>query len=200
MDLLPYAGILVAAIVEGEVAYVAACALVAAGRLDAVLVVIAGATGAAVGDQAYFYVFRGRLTRLMARFPALERRTAPLIGLVRRRATAMVLLIRFAPGLRVALAAACACVDVPPLRFSILNGVAAVIWATALLIVVGWAGPAGLARLGLSGWKGALVTGFAVLAAFKLLTRYERAAVADAHGGAPTSAPDADRTRDQTVV
>jgi undecaprenyl-diphosphatase len=182
MDLLPYAGILVAAIVEGEVAYVAACALVAAGRLDAVGVVLTGAAGAAIGDQAYFYLFRGRLPRLMARFPALERRTAPLIGLVRRRATAMVLLIRFAPGLRVALAAACAYVDVRPLRFSILNSVTAIIWAIALLIIVGWAGPAGLARVGLSGWKGAAVAGLVVLAAFKLLARYERAAVDDAGG------------------
>jgi membrane protein DedA with SNARE-associated domain len=182
MNLLPYAGILVAAIVEGEVAYVAACALVAAGRLDAVGVVLAGAAGAAIGDQAYFYLFRGRLPRLMARFPSLERRTAPLIGLVRRRATMMVLLIRFAPGLRVALAAACAYVEVRPLRFSILNGLTAIIWAIALLIVVGWAGPAGLARVGLSGWKGAVVAGLAVLAAFTLLARYERAAVDDARG------------------
>jgi membrane protein DedA with SNARE-associated domain len=188
-DLLPYAGILVAAIVEGEVAYVAACALVAAGRLDAVGVVLAGATGAAIGDQAYFYLFRKRLTRLMARFPALERRTAPLVGLVRRRASAMVLLIRFAPGLRVALAAACAYVDVRPLRFSILNAVTAVVWAIALLLIVGWAGPAGLGRVGLSGWKGALVTGLLVLAAFKFLTRYERTAVDHAAGGAPSPPP-----------
>jgi membrane protein DedA with SNARE-associated domain len=182
MDLLPYAGIMVAAIVEGEVAYVAACALVAAGRLDAVGVVLAGAAGATVGDQAYFYLFRGRLARFMARFPALERRTAPLVGLVRRRATAMVLLIRFAPGLRVAIAAACAYVDVPPLRFSILNSVTAVIWAVALLAVVAWAGPAGLARFGVGGWKGALVVGLVVLAVFKILARYERVAVSDAAG------------------
>jgi membrane protein DedA with SNARE-associated domain len=180
MALLPYGGILLAAIVEGEVAYVAACALVAAGRLDAAGVVLAGAAGAAIGDQAYFYVFRGRLPRLMARFPALQRRTTPLVDLVRRHATAMVLLIRFAPGLRVALAAACACVDVPPLRFSIVNAVTAVIWALALMIVVGRAGPAGLAHVGLGGWKGALVTGLLVVAAFKVIARYGRVATDEA--------------------
>ena len=183
MELLPYAAILVAAIVEGEVAYIAACALVAAGRLNPAGVVLAGALGAAVGDQAYFYLFRGRLPRWMARFPALERKTAPLIGMVRRRAMAMVLLIRFAPGLRVAIAAACASADVPPLRFSILNGIAAVIWAVGLLVVVGWAGPAGLARFGLGGWRGALLAGLLVLVVFTVLGRYERARVGNAAAG-----------------
>ncbi len=180
MTLLPYAGVLVAAIVEGEVAYVAACALVAAGHLNALGVVVAGAVGAAIGDQAYFYLFRGRVTRLMARFPSLERRAAPLVGLVRRRATGMVLLIRFAPGLRVALAAACAYVEVPAWRFSILNSVTAVIWAVALLAVIAWAGPAGLARFGLDGWKGALLAGLAILGLFNLLGRWERATVDEA--------------------
>lgn len=180
MELLPYAGILLAAIVEGEVAYVTACTLVAAGHLNPIGVVIAGAAGAALGDQAYFYVFRGRLPRWMARFPALERRTSPLVGLVRLHATPMVLLIRFAPGLRVALAAACAYVDVPPRRFSFLNSITALIWAVALLAIIGWAGPAGLAQFGLDGWKGALVMGLAVLVVFKLLTKYTAAAVDDA--------------------
>jgi membrane protein DedA with SNARE-associated domain len=182
MALLPYAGILVAAMVEGEVAYVAACALVASGHLNAVGVVLSGAAGAAIGDQAYFYLFRGRLTRVMARFPALQRKTAPLVSLVRGRATAMVLLIRFAPGLRVALAAACAYVEVPPLRFSVLNSLTAVIWAVALMLVVGRAGPTGLARFGLGGWKGALLVGLLVLGIFKVLSRYGRAMVDEAGG------------------
>ena len=189
MELLPYAAILVAAIVEGEVAYIAACALVAAGRLNPAGVVLAGAMGAAVGDQAYFYLFRGRLPRWMARFPALERKTAPVVGMVRRRATAMVLLIRFAPGLRVAIAAACASAGVPPLRFSILNSITAVIWAVGLMVAVGWAGPAGLARFGLGGWRGALLAGLLVLVVFTVLGRYERARV----GGAAAEPAEAAR-------
>jgi membrane protein DedA with SNARE-associated domain len=94
----------------------------------------------------------------------------------------MVLLIRFAPGLRVALAAACACVDVPPLRFSVLNAATAVIWAVALLVVVAWAGPAGLAPLGLDGWKGALAMGLVVLAVFRMLRGFETAAIDGVRG------------------
>ena len=78
----------------------------------------------------------------MARYPALEQTTAPLLGRVRRHASLMVLLIRFAPGLRIALAAACAWVDVSPLKFSLLNLLSSFAWAIGLLVLVGWFGPA----------------------------------------------------------
>jgi membrane-associated protein len=176
--LLPYLGILVAAAVEGEVAYVTACTLVAAGRLHPAGVVIAGAIGAAAGDQAYFYVFRGRLARWMARFPSLERKTAALVGVVRRRPILPVLFIRFSPGLRIALTAACAYVDVAPALFSLLNALTAVIWALALLALVAWGGPAALAGLGLSGWKAALLMGVLLVIVFRVLGRLERRSIA----------------------
>jgi membrane protein DedA with SNARE-associated domain len=139
--LLPYAGITFAAIVEGEVAYIGAAALVAEGRLHPLAVFAAGALGASIGDQTYFYIFRGRLPRWLARFPSLQQKTAPLIERVRRHAALMVLLIRFAPGLRIALAAACAAVDVPPATFSVLDALSSLVWASALLILVAWFGP-----------------------------------------------------------
>lgn len=171
---LTYLGIFVAAIVEGEIAYVAACALIAAGRLSPLPVIAAGSLGAAIGDQAFFFVFRKRLSRWVARFPSLEQQTAPLVAHVRRHATLMVLLIRFAPGLRIALAAACAYVDMPAWRFSILNGVTAVIWAVGLMIVVGYAGPAGLKRFGLDGWAGAIIVGVAIVVLVKVIPRVAR--------------------------
>jgi membrane-associated protein len=174
---LVYVAIAAAAAVEGEIAYVAAAALVAQGVLNPLWVIVAGTIGAAVGDQAYFYVFRGRLAGWMARFPSLERKAAPLVTIVRRRATLMVLLIRFAPGLRVAIAAACAYVEVPPLRFSILNTATALVWAVIMLVLVGWLGPASLARFGLGGWKGALVMGAAIVVLFGILSRVERRAM-----------------------
>lgn len=171
---LTYFGIFVAAIVEGEIAYVAACALIAAGHLSPLPVIVAGALGAAIGDQAFFYVFRKRLNNWVARFPSLERKTAPLVAHVRRHSTLMVLWIRFAPGLRIALAAACAYVDMAPWRFSILNGATAVVWAVALMILVGWLGPAGLQHFGLGGWAGALIVGGPIILLCKLTPRVAR--------------------------
>ena len=171
--LLPYAGVLLAAIVEGEIAYIAAAALVAEGHLNPFAVVAAGSLGAAIGDQLFFYALRGRLSRWMARFPSLERKTAPLLDRVRRHDALMVLLIRFAPGLRIAIAAACAWVNVSPLKFSLLSLLSAVVWAIVLILVVGWFGPAFLAQFGLGGWRGAVLLGIVVLVLFKVLGSYE---------------------------
>jgi membrane protein DedA with SNARE-associated domain len=171
---LPYLGVMLAAIVEGEIAYVAACTLVAAGHLDAGAVVAAGAAGAAIGDQTYFYLFRKRLSRWVSRFPSLERKARPLAAVVQRHSSLMVLLIRFAPGLRVAIALACAYIDMGPLRFTVLNSVGAVVWAVGLLMVVAWAGPSALAHIGLGGWKAALLVGGIVVGLFKLLSVLER--------------------------
>lgn len=172
--LLPYAGILLAAILEGEIAYIGAATLVAEGRLHPLGVLVAGALGAAIGDQAYFYVFRGRLPRWLARSPSLRQKTVPLIERVRRHSSLMVLLIRFAPGFRIALAAACAAAEVPPSKFSLLNALASLAWASTLLVLVAWVGPTYLAQFGLDGWKGALAVGLVLLVLFKVLGSYER--------------------------
>ena len=174
---LPYFGVALAAIVEGELTYVAAATLVAEGRLHPLAVLVAGALGAAIGDQAYFYLFRGRLPQWLARYPSLERKTAPLVERVRRHASLMVLLIRFAPGLRIALAAACAAADVPPRTMTLLNLLSAFVWAGALLVLVAWLGPAYLAQFGLAGWRGALAVGLTLLVLFRVLGSYERRAI-----------------------
>lgn len=166
-DLWPYLGVLVAAIVEGEIAYIAASTLVAQGQLNAFGVLVSGAIGAAIGDQAYFYVFRGRLPRWMARYPSLQQKAAPLLDRVRRHQSLMVLLIRFAPGLRIALAAACAWVEVSPWKFSLLNLLSAFAWAIAMLVLVGWFGATALSSIGLEGWKGALIVGIAIIVLLK---------------------------------
>ncbi len=172
--MLPYAGILIAAIVEGEIAYIAAAALVAQGQLNPLAVLLCGALGAAIGDQAFFYAFRGGLPRFLARYPSLEQKAAPLVARVRRHDALMVLLVRFSPGLRIAITAACAWVDVPALKFSALNLLSAFVWALALLVVVGWFGPTYLAEYGFAGWRGAVVMGIAVFGSLKVFGACER--------------------------
>ena len=182
---LVYLGIAAAAMVEGEVTYVAASALVAEGHLNALAVILAGAAGAAMGDQFYFYLLRRRLVRWVGRFPVISRRTQWLTGIVQRHQTGMVLLIRFMPGLRIALAAACAYLDVNPVRFSLLNAAAALVWALVLLALVAYAGPAYLSDVGLSGWKGALASGVLIIVVLHIIGRIERRRIAttSAQGG-----------------
>ena len=72
--LLPYVGVFVATVVEGEVVFVGATVLVHQGRLDPAGVFAAAALGGSVGDQLYFYALRGRLHRWLDRFPTWARR------------------------------------------------------------------------------------------------------------------------------
>ncbi len=174
-----YVAILLAAVVEGEVAYVAAATLVGQGHLNPLGVLLAGPAGAALGDQLYFYLLRGRLLRWLDRYESIARRGLHLVRHVRRHESATVLLIRFAPGLRIALAAACAYAGVSPLRFSLLNVAASAVWAVGLLMVVAWAGPRYLAGLGLSGWWSALVPAVVIVLVFRIVGRLERRALAE---------------------
>jgi membrane protein DedA with SNARE-associated domain len=172
-----YAGIAIAAALEGEVGYVAAAALVGRGYLDPLKVTTAGAIGAALGDQFYFYVFRGRVSRWLDRAPAIATRGRVLAARVRRHETLTILMIRFAPGLRIALAAASAYSGVSELKFSLLNGVASLLWAAGLLALVAWVGPTYLPRFGISGWWSALIPALFVLVVFRVLSRVERSAM-----------------------
>ena len=127
--------------------FVAASVLVASGQLqDICRVLVAGALGAATGDQLYFYALRGRVERLARaacdRSRRAARRSSPASS---RHQSLMILALRFAPGLRIAIAAACAYAGVPPLQFSASTSLAAFVWAALLLALVSRHGPAALA-------------------------------------------------------
>lgn len=169
-----YIAIAVAAIVEGDITFVTASALVGQGLLDPFGVLLAGAAGAAIGDQAYFYLLRGRLSRLLDRIRPLAQRREWLVGRVRRHEIPMVFAIRFAPGLRIALAAACAYAGVPPLRFSLWNAVSSLVWAAGILVLIAWAGPRYLPEVGVSGWWSAVIPAVAILVVMWFIRQSER--------------------------
>ncbi len=156
---LAYAAIYVAAMVEGEVVFVAASVLVAAGQLNALLVMTFGALGASTGDQMFFYAFRGRIAGWLTRSKVIAARHAAIVARVRRRQTLMIMAIRFLPGLRIAMTAACAYSDVSPVRFSTLNLISAFAWAAVLLTLVSHIGPRVLQYAGIRGIWGAIVPG-----------------------------------------
>lgn len=168
-----YLAVFLGAMLEGEVLFVTAAALVSRGILDPVGVAAAGALGAAIGDQFYFYALRGRLRRWLDRFPAIARGGSRLVRRVRRNEALTVLAIRFSPGLRIALAAACAYAGVPALKFSLLNGFTCFVWAGALLALVAWFGPTILGRLGISGWWAVVIPAAIIVILFKWIGREE---------------------------
>jgi membrane-associated protein len=168
-DGLAYVVVFLAAVIEGEVVFIAAATLAGQGSLNPLGVVAAGTLGAAAGDQIPFYLLRYHVRSWLDRLPAMRRVSDTLVSAVRRRRALLAFLIRFSPGLRIAIASACAYADVPPLIFSTCSVLGALVWATCIVTVVGWLGPEWLSRLGVSGWWAVLVPALVLLTLLKTL-------------------------------
>src|SRR4051812_29543318 len=161
---LAYAAIFAAAVVEGEVVFIAAAVLVAAGKLNALAVMTFGALGAATGDQIIFYALRGRIEGWLRRSRAVVTRHSAIVSRVQRHQSLLILAIRFAPGLRIAITAACAYGNISAVRFTTLNLVGALMWAAVLLTLVSHIGPGVLRYAGISGIWASIVPALLLLA------------------------------------
>jgi membrane protein DedA with SNARE-associated domain len=168
---LIYAGIFIAAAVEGEMVFVAASVSVALGHLDFWGVLIAGALGGSAGDQFFFYAFRGPFKEFMERFPRLARKRNALGRLVETYAIPLAAACRFLPGLRIAIPAACAATSIPAPLFTMISVFSSVGWAAAILGLVGGAGPNALNRLGMARNWALGASALIVLAIFIVLGR-----------------------------
>ena len=160
--MLLYLPIFVAAAIEGEVVYIAACVAASAGKLHWAGVIVAGALGGASGDQFWFYLLRNRITWI-DRYPRLARHRDAVVDRVKKNQNLIVLISRFLPGLRVAIPVACAYAGVRPIRYSALNLVSALLWASAIMLVVAKLGPDALAAIGLKGWWASIVPAALIL-------------------------------------
>ncbi len=171
---LTYPAIAVAAFLEGEVFFIGMAALVSAGELSAIPVLLWGALGASAGDQLVFYALRGRARRWLDRWPKIEKLGQRFAPRVRKREVFAIFVIRFAPGLRIAIAAACAYANVPALKFTVLSVLSSLTWAAVLLTLVAYVGPTALDKLGLHSWVAAIITGVVIIAAFAWRGRKNR--------------------------
>ncbi len=171
--MLLYLSIYVAAIIEGEVYYIAMCVAAGAGRLNWVGVWIAGALGGSTGDQFWFYLLRGRI-HWLDRYPWLRRHRDAVVDRVKARQDLMVLISRFPPGLRIAIPVACAYAGIRPLRFTVLNLVSAFLWAGTIMLVIVKLGPGALSTLGLNAWWGPAIPAVLVFLFFRWLSRPKR--------------------------
>jgi membrane protein DedA with SNARE-associated domain len=167
-----YLPIYLAAILEGEIYYISACGLAISGRLHWFPVLIAGALGGATGDQIWFYVLRGRVDWLN-RYPKIARYRNRVSAHVHAHEGLIILASRFLPGLRTAIPVACAYADVRPLKFSTLNLISAVGWASALMLLVKL-GSSTLTAFGLREWWGPFIPAALLIAFFVWLSRPSR--------------------------
>ncbi len=138
LRLLPkygYFAVLLAAFWEGEATLIAAGTLCGAGYLDWRLTIVAAAIGGSAGDQIYFYVAHDRAARLVQKSKRLRKVYPKVSKFVLRHGTAAVLLSRFAAGLRITIPLVCATAAMPPRKYSSLNLLSALCWASVWVAI-----------------------------------------------------------------
>jgi membrane protein DedA with SNARE-associated domain len=126
-----YLAIVANTFIEGETIQIIAGWFAHEGLLDLRLVILAGFSGTVAGDQLYFWLGRRWGEPLMRRFPKLAARCQPAFKLLRRFDNMFILGFRFVYGVRNVAPFACGAAGISVLRFTILNVIAALIWATA---------------------------------------------------------------------
>lgn len=117
---------------EGETILVLAGFLAFRGYMDINLVVVVAFFGSYAGDQLWYYMGRKHGRKLLARKPRWQLMGDKALEHIRKQPDIWVLSFRFVYGLRTVMPVAIGLSGYPPLRYLILNGIGAAIWALAL--------------------------------------------------------------------
>jgi membrane protein DedA with SNARE-associated domain len=128
----------------GETAIVAAAVLAANGTLNILLVILAGAVGAVLGDSTAFWIGRaggGPIKRTVTRFAGRERLEAAE-RMVARQGPALVVVGRFLPGIRIAINLSCGAGQMAYPRFLAFDAIGAIVWSTQAALLGYFAGKA----------------------------------------------------------
>lgn len=122
------------ALLEGETVLLLAGFAVQQGQLDLWLTLAIGAVGAFAGDQFWFHMARRHGRAWLRRRPHLIARAAAAQQLLERHATLFILSFRFIYGMRNLGAMVIGLSNVGAARFAILNAIAALLWAVAVIM------------------------------------------------------------------
>lgn len=123
---------------EGETFVLAASALGrVTGAVDPWALMFCVWIGSYCGDQTWFFLGRRYGTRALKRFPSAEAKVASATSLLDKYGTLFVLSFRFVYGVRNVASAACGIAGMDPVRFAVLNFIAAGLWA-ASFVAAGW--------------------------------------------------------------
>jgi membrane protein DedA with SNARE-associated domain len=137
--------VLAGSLFEGETVLLLAGYAVHQGYLDFADVVAVATLGAVIGDQVWFMLGRRQGNRLIAHRPWLDGKVRRALVLIERHSVAILIAMRFAWGLRIALPVAFGMSSVPWRRYLLLNLFSALLWAS-LVAGVGYVFGALLAR------------------------------------------------------
>lgn len=127
---LGYVILLIGSFVEGETVVLTAGFLAYKGYLSLTLIIIISFLGSLIADQLLFYIGRYYGPGLIERKPALKEKSKRIFDLLHRYNVGFILSFRFIYGIRVASPLVIGASGISIKRFTILNLIAAIIWAT----------------------------------------------------------------------
>jgi membrane protein DedA with SNARE-associated domain len=131
-------------VLPGETAVITAAVFAAAGKLELLLVILAGAVGAIVGDSGAYWIGRGggvHIRRAIVKLAGAERVQAAE-RMVERQGSALVFVGRFLPGLRLAVNLSCGAGGMHYRRFLLFDALGAVVWSSQAALLGYFAGKA----------------------------------------------------------
>ena len=128
-----YLGVLLGTFLEGDIALVLGglCAR-CTDHLRLVGVILAAFTGAIIGDQVFYNLGRHKGLKLLNRFPRLKLRTERVFHHLRRHGSIIAFAFRFVYGFRILTPLLIGASGVGRGRFTMLNCLGALSWATAI--------------------------------------------------------------------
>ncbi len=127
-----YIAIFVAGLFEGETILLLGAYAVHQGYLQMPLVVACGAAAAFISDQFYFFIGRRRGPTIGQKYPRIQQQLEKVRGFVGRHPVAIVMLMRFAWGLRIVLPIALGMGRMRAAVYVPLSAVASVLWAVVV--------------------------------------------------------------------
>lgn len=127
-----YIAVFIGTLVEGETVVVLAGFLAHRGYMRLDLVILAAFLGSYIGDQFWYYVGHRHGRTFLARKPRLQKMSGKALALVKRHPDLWVLGFRFVYGLRTIMPITIGLSGYSHLRYAILNGIGALVWAIAI--------------------------------------------------------------------
>jgi membrane protein DedA with SNARE-associated domain len=127
-----YLAIFIGTFLEGETIVVLAGFLAHRGYLVLEWVIAWAFFGTYAGDQLFFYIGRWRGSGILAKRPHWQLRSQRVFDLLNRHQVLVILGFRFLYGLRTVTPFLIGMSGVHPIRYLLLNGLGAIVWAIAI--------------------------------------------------------------------
>ena len=127
-----YLGVLIGTFLEGDIALVLGGLCARCTDLRLVGVILAAFTGAIIGDQVFYNLGRHKGLQLLNRFPRLKLRTDRVFHHLRRHGSVIAFAFRFVYGFRILTPLLIGASGVGRGRFTLLNCLGALSWATVV--------------------------------------------------------------------